>query len=486
MRDIKHIKNYLIGSLIMAAVGIFSVPLLVRLLTQTEFGRWALLEPLLLIGSQLALLGLSSGIIKLISLDGLVPWVATRAILKTGWLPAFLVAISCAFIVRYVGYSLREALYLFLAILTDAFVMIVMNALRASHASFAFGATQSVRGVLSITPLIAAIYGVLNVDEVSDVLIIRLVSGTLASWLGFWLMRRIQSASDPPIEQTRPMKDMEVYWVALCYGFPLLVTALLTLTMDYFSRYLLAAYIDIALLAQYVVYTKFVSGFSLIIVTPFSLWWPTERFRRLRKSDGGRGYFSWVALIFLMVLLAAAGTVWLVSGFLLVLFAPSMPDFPMLIGLLLLGAVFAGMAYPLNVGLLNEGKTHYNIYTTLIGAIANILLCVALVPRFGMIGAASATMLSYFVYTLIILFLSQKVYYVPFAYNKMLLLGAGAVGILQLVAYFIPSTEYPSLMARIFLFLLGLFLMSLPLYYKLYRWKRGLGGSLDWPAAKGK
>ena len=65
--------GYALASAVMAATAFFTVPFLVRLLGQSEFGRWAIVEALLVAGAPLALLGTNWGVLKQIAHDHLDP-----------------------------------------------------------------------------------------------------------------------------------------------------------------------------------------------------------------------------------------------------------------------------------------------------------------------------------------------------------------------------------------------------------------------------
>jgi O-antigen/teichoic acid export membrane protein len=477
----RHISGYFVGTAITAAVGFLSVPLLLRLLGQTEFGRWALVEPVLLIGSQAALLGANWGVFKLISHDGLDAQSTYRYILRSGWLPVLIVALISALVLSIMEFSIYDSAYLFLVVSIDALLLLALATLRASHSSLAFAGTQVVRGLVLIIVLLAATYGLLNVDVVGSFLLARLATAIAALCVGIWLINRIHVTAERPVDQTEMVADLSTYKEAVRYGLPMLITALLTMILDFAGRYLVAHYLNIDLLAQYVVYTKLVSAVSLLVVTPFSLWWAAERFRRLRDNDGGRSYFPMVASAFLIVLLAAAGSLWLVFAPLLNLYAPGVPNYPEVIALLLLGVVFAGMAYPLNIGLLNEGKTHKNIYAVAIGASAHLTLCLVLIPPLGMLGAATATMVGYFVYMVAFAVLSQKNYFVPFAYRKMFFIAAIAIIALLTIIYILPGKNILELAVRVIAFLFVLGLIGWPVYSGLAKHKINLlvdtGGS---------
>jgi O-antigen/teichoic acid export membrane protein len=73
-------------------------------------------------------------------------------------------------------------------------------------------------------------------------------------------------------------------------------------------------------------------------------------------------------------------------------------------------AVLLGIVHTLNAGINITGKTKYLPLIVGSAAIVNIGLNIALIPKFGMMGAGYATFISYIVYFLICYFVNQAIY----------------------------------------------------------------------------
>lgn len=69
-------------------------------------------------------------------------------------------------------------------------------------------------------------------------------------------------------------------------------------------------------------------------------------------------------------------------------------------------------------GIYLKGKTGYLLPLFTVPAGLNIALNFVLIPRFGMMGAAWATLVGYAVMTILTLAISQKVYYIPYEYRR--------------------------------------------------------------------
>lgn len=412
------LSGYFFSSVLTAAAAFFAIPLLTRLLGLEEFGRWLLLEPLQLILSQVALLGTNYGIVKQITYDG---YGARALFLKIALAvqPVMLaIMVVCILVLPRLDFSLREAGLFALLVELEALYILLQAAFRASSCVTGFVAGTVIKTgfliVLGVTFLESA--GM----TVESVLLWRVVTTGAGVLLGVLILCRqvLTPAGDfgPPPKPS----PFHVYANGVRYGAPILATGLLAMVIEYADRYILKANFDYRLLAAYLIYMKVAACLTPAITTPFNLWWATERFKRLADDDGGKAFFANTALLVLVLYLVAGGILWIVSPTVVAFFAPDVPYRGDVIIVLIMSVIAMSMAGPLNIGLLNEGKTHLNIIAASVGALLHVSLCVALIRPFGAMGGAIATLLSYGAYSGFLNYLSQRVYPVPFPYSAML------------------------------------------------------------------
>jgi len=267
--------------------------------------------------------------------------------------------------------------------------------------------------------LVIVVYGSLySLKTVDGVIVVRLLACVSAIFLALVLLLKNKSISDSSVESSEG-RFWHLYSDGISYGLPLLMTGILSGLIEYADRFILKHYFDYETLAGYVVYIKVAAVLNPLIVTPFGLWWPTERFRRLEDEDGGREFFRSTSRRLLTVFLLLGGWLWFLSRPLLTWFAPGVAQDDSVIFLLISSVVFMGMEPSMNIGLLNAGKTHHNVYGALFGAIIHIVACFCFIPPLGITGAAVATALSYLCYTLFLNYLSQRVHKVNFDYAGM-------------------------------------------------------------------
>lgn len=119
-----------------------------------------------------------------------------------------------------------------------------------------------------------------------------------------------------------------------------------------------------------------------------------------------------------------------------------------IVPIVLLAYVFTGAYVNFVVGVYLEKKTKYLPYATGAGGLVNVLVNFLLIPKYGLMGAAYATLLSYIVMAVGIYFASQKFYYVKYEWNKIarLALAAGVVFILYALMDLAPLSANGVLM----------------------------------------
>ncbi|OHD76103.1 MAG: hypothetical protein A2V99_03560 [Spirochaetes bacterium RBG_16_67_19] len=422
LRTLAYLPGYFISTVATATAKFFLVSLLIRNVGAEEFGRWSLFEPVVIVLSQLALLGANFGLIKQISQDKLSPSAAVKS-LSIAVQPVLAAAIILILVISgRLGLEWPGPLYLALLLSAETIYLLLFASYRATSSIMGFTVSAVLKVLAMLVVLgLALRYGWPTVRKAEDVILWSFWPSLAGVGAGLLAVRLAPSGAFFAPGRLSP-SVWRTYFDAVKYGLPLLITAFLTMVIDYAGRYILNLHVDHATLANYVVYAKISSMLELLVVTPFGIWWPTERFRELEARDGGRSFFRIVSAGLLALLLAAGGGLWILSERVILWFAPGVPFNRSVILLLLIATAARGMSYPLNIGALKAGKTHWNIYSVLAAAVINLLLSFMLIPSHGLIGAACATMLSYFCYTVFLALISQRLHPVPFPYLTMLVL----------------------------------------------------------------
>jgi O-antigen/teichoic acid export membrane protein len=144
-----------------------------------------------------------------------------------------------------------------------------------------------------------------------------------------------------------------------------------------------------------------------------------------------RGFVAFSLLIFLSLCLFANEILYLMTT----------PDYypAAAIIIFLTPAILLSNMYIFAPGIGIAKKTHLILYVNIVGATLNIILNWMLIPKFGISGAAIATLLSYASIFFVYMRLSQKLYFVPHKWRPIFF----ALIVTSLLAYWVPKLNMP-------------------------------------------
>jgi O-antigen/teichoic acid export membrane protein len=206
----------------------------------------------------------------------------------------------------------------------------------------------------------------------------------------------------------------------LVFGLPLVPAALSHWALNFVDRVILRRLEDLEAVGQYAIASR-ISGVLVIGMTGFGLALgpyllsvfadrpDQERFVRGRTLT---------YLTFVMALGAVALT--LFAEELVAVVAPGYDDAPEAVGPLAFGAIGYGAAAVLITGIALARRTLYVAFLATLAAVANIVLNLALIPPFGIVGAAVASAGGYAALAVLYYWAAQRVYPTPFEPVKVL------------------------------------------------------------------
>src|SRR3954467_7448118 len=243
--------------------------------------------------------------------------------------------------------------------------------------------------------------------------------GTLAVYLVLPASRRYQLGLQ---FDTRLLREMNRF------GLPLVPSALALWAITFIHRLFLTAYKGVAEVGVYSLAVR-VSSVIVFLMIAFRLAWPAFAYSIEDESTAKRTY-SYVLTYLLFVccwISIALGTLapWLVQ-----ILAPSKPAFyraDEAVGVLSFGTTaYAGYTV-LAIGIGRARRTQFNWVVTGAAAAVNVALNFALIPPYGMMGAAVSTAAAYVTLFLGMALNSQRVYPVPYQWRRVLTLSSVAI-----------------------------------------------------------
>lgn len=196
------------------------------------------------------------------------------------------------------------------------------------------------------------------------------------------------------------------------YGAPMVLWFLGNFALVFSDRYFLQAYWGVGVVGLYSLGYRFVSLLSSVVFVPFQNVWEPERFRLAKlgqdsqeASDTFRQVFTYLnfGLAF-----AALGLAVFTREVLMVMADPAFHAAYTIVPVLLAAQIIYHWAPFANLGLLLEERTDTLGRLAVVAAGVVILANFLLVPRFGMYGAALASLLAYGTRFILVLRWSQR------------------------------------------------------------------------------
>ena len=333
----------------------------------------------------------------------------------------------------------------------DVLALIPFAALRMAHRPKLFASIKLIGIVVNVVTNVLLLFwarmgiaGIFLSNVISSGLVVALLLPTVVSQLEFSRPRGLLRA-------------------LLAFGLPSVPAGLAAMMIQVINRPILEALRGKEALGVF--QANFRLGiFMMLIVSMFDFAWRPFFLSHASDSDA-RQLFARVLTYF--VLLTTG--VFLVLSFFLpaVVTAPLFFGHPLIaapywdglpiISVILLAYLFLGVYNNFMAGVYIEKKTRALPPITAAGAVVNITANYALIPPFGLMGAAYATLLSYVAMAVLLFVASQRWYPVPYEWRRI-----GTI-VLSAAAVFVPAQfcgdDPVGLLAKIFLLVLFALLM---------------------------
>jgi O-antigen/teichoic acid export membrane protein len=311
------------------------------------------------------------------------------------------------------GYTLALQLVL-LNTFAIGFTFIPFHVLRIEQRTRYFSALTLARSVatllLRIALVVGAGYGIMGI-VVADVAV---TAGVM-----IWVTRLFA----PLI---RPVFSRLVLRETLAFGLPRLPHALAQQVMAVGDRFILTKF---STLADIGVYSMSVS-FGLIpklFLSAFENAWAPFYYATAREADAGRTLAGITTYAFAVLVLLTAGLSAIGSDLLALVVGPAYAAGAGVIAWTAVAVCLQGVYLLTSIGLNITKHTQYYPVATFAAATCNVGLNFALIPRFGILGAAWANALSYGVQAAVAFVLSQRFY--PIRYERARLARVSLAGI---------------------------------------------------------
>ena len=409
---------YATASLAQKGLAFLLIPIYTRFIKPDEYGVLELLTAFSTVAFGLLALGLPAAVMKCYHRDTESPEARAR-ILSTANLigmpvllvGSFLLLLLSGPISRWLFGSGEAADLIRIMVLSGFFSTVnalMLAGLRAEERATAYSS------VVLLQFLVAMVLNILFVVRFSmgvrGVLLGNLISHVVALPSAIWLASR-QSEMAVELQLARPL---------LTFGL-LMVPGVLTGWVNNLSdRYILNLFSRLDEVAVYGIGYKFGMVIQFLIVWPFQLAWPALAFS-ISNRPGHKATYSRVLTYLAAVLAAAVVSLSVLSRAVVpVVVGPGYEQAYRVVPFVALGYAFTGIFFCLNPGVHIAGKTKFFPMLSALAAALNVALNFLLIPHYGMMGAAAATTLSFFLSAVGAWLLAQRFYPIEYEYSRLL------------------------------------------------------------------
>lgn len=220
----------------------------------------------------------------------------------------------------------------------------------------------------------------------------------------------------------------------LKFGIPLILATSITSLLNSLDRLFLRLWSNFSEIGVFTATLK-ISAVLTIIQTSFTNFWVPTSYRWYSENKDIK-YFRLVSDGVLLFLSVVFFCILIFKSFIVYVLSPEYVESKYIIGFLCLQPIMYTLSETTTLGIVFSGKSYLNIWVSVISIIPNVLINICLVPKFGAIGAAIATGISYIFFFWGRSFFSNK-NWIGFPLRKHFL-----ITIILLVASFINTINF--------------------------------------------
>jgi len=416
-RILKHSIIYGVAGVTSQIIGFLLVPVYTRYLTPKDYGVLAIINVSVAIAAIVLNMGMSSSLFK--SYFNHEDEESRKAVVSTAFLfhASVTLVLTTVLIVFAKSSSAllfgteKYSLFLVIAFLSNFFniaLAIPLAVFRAREESRKYAAVTLFNfavgigfNILFVVVLLKGVIGVLQ-------------AGLIANFLTYLalipnIVRRVKIRFS-----IAELKEM------LGFGLPLVPANLAAWILTLSDRYFLKYYSSLREVGLYSLGYKFGTGINILIVIPFSLAWVPFMLSVAKEKNAKEVYSYVLTYFFLVGTSLALGLSVLAKDIIAIIATPRFYSAHRVIPMVALSYVLYGCYYIFSTGIYLEKKTKYVPIIVGFAATLNLVLNFLLIPPYGMMGAAVATLVSYFVLMVEMFFVSQRYYEIRYDFVRIL------------------------------------------------------------------
>ncbi len=410
----RHSAIYGIGGLVSRVIAVILLPLYTRYLTPTDYGK---IETLLALTTVMGLIlraGITSAFFRFY-FDVTDDAGRLRVLRTSFWFTMGGGTLGLALLLVFASpissllFGTTDAANLVRAAGVSLWAGVnyeqMTSLFRVEERSLAFVCASLTNVFLTIGITLLLVVGL---DEGALGVIVGNFSGTLVVYLALLGYRREQLGLQFDRQLVRQMNH---------FGLPLVPAALFLWVTNFSDRFFLVKLASVSEAGLYSVGVRIASAMVLLL-TAFRMAWPAFAYSIKDEREARRTYAyvltyltvlaTWVALALTLL------SPWLVD----LLAAPRFADSAQVVGPLAFATVSYAAYVVIAIGVGRSRRTQFNWVVTGAAAAVNVALNLTLIPVYGMIGAAIATVAAYTTMAVGMAWWAQRIYPVPYQWRR--------------------------------------------------------------------
>jgi len=247
------------------------------------------------------------------------------------------------------------------------------------------------------------------------------------------------------------------------FSLPIKLAAIGSFYMTFGDRYILNLYTDLAQVGIYSLAYKFAFIYTILFWDTFEKTWDAEKYTIIERPDAKEVYqrvFLYISIVLIFFGLAMS---LFVKDLLKIMSDPAFLDAYKVAPIIIVAYIFQSWTRYCNFGLLLNNKTSQIAYAEAFSSIIITIAYFALIPSYGMYGAAWATLIGFLARFLWIYFKGKVEYNMELPWLKISQLFLIAI-VLYIPSSFIPENTFLSASMRILLsaiFILAVFTLPI-------------------------
>lgn len=392
-KALRHGTVYGIGNILTKALGFLMLPFYTHFLSPADYGTLEILDLVISLFGMFLNLGMTAALIRCYA--SAQSMVEKRAVVSTAFL--FIVATAvitfCAALQviqpvsglilgphvppRYLMFAFSSFICAYIANIPRTYLLARESSTAFTIIDFSTVFIQLALNVLFIAVLKIGLVGML----LSSLFVVGVQTALLSTWLVRQVGLRFNYAS---------LHEM------VGFGLPLMISNLALYALNFSDRFFLQHLRSLDVVGIYAVGYKFGFMMNFLLVQPFYIMWQSRMYPIYAHPQHPR-MFRQICVLYSLILTF--------SGLALSMFSPEIMHFmadsrfgaaAQIIPVVTFAYIFYGLGYYAQVGMYLTGKTALIGAISAGAAILDLLLNYVLISRFGMMGAAWATCLSFF------------------------------------------------------------------------------------------